>query len=76
MNPSAFNYWLGAMKLAGLATSDAAAARLLGISANAVVRIKQQGSSDGNRTALACSALLHGLEPYGQSPDNGDRHAE
>lgn len=62
MTPSAFLSWLAAMKAASLARSDAAAARLLGVSANAVVAMKQRGTD--RRTALACRALLHQLEPY------------
>jgi hypothetical protein len=63
MTPAAFNEWLAAMKLAGLARSDAACARLLGISANSVVKMKQNGTD--TRTALACRALFHRLEPWG-----------
>jgi hypothetical protein len=50
------------MKLAGLARSDVAAARLLGVSANTMVTRKTTGAS--RETALACRALLDGLEPY------------
>lgn len=62
MSPAAFTAWLAKMKSAGLARSDAAAARLLGVSANTVVEMKQRGAD--LRTALACRALLHRLEPY------------
>lgn len=62
MTPEAFINWLASMKEAGLARSDAAAARLLGISANAVVAMKRKGTD--RRTALACRALLHRLEPW------------
>jgi hypothetical protein len=48
--------------LAGLARSDAAAARLLGVSANTMVTRKTTGAS--KETALACRALLERLEPY------------
>jgi hypothetical protein len=58
----AFTRWLAEMKVAGLARSDAAAARLLGVSANTVVSLKKDGAD--TRTALACRALLHRLEPY------------
>ena len=54
--------WLVAMKAAGLARSDAACARLLGLSANAVAIMKRRGAD--KRTALACRALLHRLEPF------------
>lgn len=62
MTADAFNSWLAEMKSAGLARSDAAAARLLGVSANTVVALKKDGAD--LRTALACRALLHRLEPY------------
>jgi hypothetical protein len=64
MSPDAFNRWLADMKLAGLARSDAAAARLLGVSANSVVNMKARGCDQ--RTALACAALLAGLAAYGE----------
>jgi hypothetical protein len=63
MTPAAFNRWLAEMKLAGIAKSDAACARLLGVSPNTVVAWKQEGTD--LRTALACRALLEGMEPYG-----------
>lgn len=62
MTPEAFTSWLAAMKAAGLARSDAAAGRLLGISANAVVRRKNEGTT--HEVALACRALFHRLEPW------------
>lgn len=62
MTPSSFIAWLAEMKAAGLAASDASAARKLGVSANTVVTLKKQGAD--TRTALACRALLHRLEPY------------
>jgi len=62
MTPTAFTAWLTAMKAAGLARSDAACARLLGVSANTVVEMKQRGAD--LRTALACRALFHRLEPW------------
>ena len=62
MPPEAFNRWLADMKLARLARSDAAAARLLGLSSNSVVKMKARGCD--LRTALACRALLHRLGPY------------
>jgi hypothetical protein len=62
MTPETFTAWLAAMKAAGLARSDAAAARLLGMSANAIVIMKRRGADQ--RTALACRALLHRLEPF------------
>lgn len=62
MTPAAFINWLAQMKDAGLARSDAAAGRLLGISANAVVGMKRRGTD--YRTALACRAVAHRLEPW------------
>lgn len=62
MGPETFVQWLGDMKSAGLARSDAECARLLGISANSVVALKRKGAD--TRTALACRALLHRLAPY------------
>lgn len=62
MTAVSFQLWLDDMKLANLARSDAAAARLLGVSANSVVKMKRNGAD--LRTALACRALLHRLEPY------------
>lgn len=62
MTAEAFAQWLAEMKEAGLARSDAAASRLLGVSANTVLEMKQRGADV--RTALACRALLHRLQPY------------
>lgn len=62
MSPAAFCHWLAAMKAAGLASSDAAAGRLLGVSADTIVRRKTAGASV--EVALACRALLHRMEPY------------
>ncbi len=62
MNAEQFTRWLAEMKAAGLARSDAKCAEALGVSANAVVAMKRQGAD--LRTALACRALLHRLEPY------------
>lgn len=62
MTPEQFTNWLADMKSAGLARSDAECARLLGISPNSVVAMKRNGAD--LRTALACRALLHRMEPY------------
>lgn len=62
MSAEAFVRWLAEMKSAGLARSDAECGRLLGISADTVVRLKSAGAD--RRTALACRALLHRMEPY------------
>lgn len=62
MTAEQFARWLADMKSAGLARSDAQCAKLLGISPNSVVAMKRNGAD--TRTALACRALLHRLEPY------------
>lgn len=64
MTPDAFINWLASMKEAGLARSGAAAARLLGVAANSVVAMKKRGTD--HRTALACRALFHRLEPWSE----------
>lgn len=64
MTATQFTGWLAAMKEAHpvWARSDAACARLLGVSANTVSEMKQRGAD--LRTALACRALFHRLEPW------------
>ncbi len=62
MTPVSFTNWLAEMKSAGLATTDAASAKLLGIHPNSVVAMKRNGAD--LRTGLACRAVLHRLEPY------------
>ena len=66
MTPAQFTAWLAAMKAAGFARSDAAAGRLLGKSADTVVRMKSAGAD--RTVALACAALLAGLPPWGETP--------
>lgn len=63
MSAEHFLEWIEEMKAAALARSDAECARLLDISANALVAMKKRGAD--RRTALACRALLHRMEPYG-----------
>jgi len=65
MTAEAFNRWLSEMRSSGLARSDAECARLLGVSANAVVGMKKKGAD--HRTDLACRALLHRMKPYGEA---------
>lgn len=62
MSPDDFKAWLYEMKAKGIARSDAKCAALLGITANAVSAMKQRGAD--RRTALACRALAHLMEPY------------
>ena len=57
-----FTNWLAAMKAASLAKSDADCARLLQVHVNSIVLMKRQGAD--HRTALACRALFHRLEPW------------
>ena len=64
MTAASFRNWLAAMKTAGLARSDAECARLLGVSANGLLGMKEKGSNQ--RTALACRALYHRLEPWAE----------
>lgn len=66
MTAAQFNAWLAAMKTAGLARSDAECARLLGVSKVTVGTMRRTGviGSASRRTALACRALLHRLEPW------------
>lgn len=62
MSAPAFVRWLAAMKEAELCTSDAHAGRLLGVSPNTIVTMKREGAD--LRTALACRALFHRMEPW------------
>jgi len=62
MTPETFTRWLADMKSAGLARSDAECGRLLGVTANTILAFKKDGAD--LRTALACTALLHRMEPY------------
>lgn len=63
MTADQFTGWLASMREAGLARSDAAAGRLLGITADTIVKYKREGTD--LRTALACRALYMGLAPWG-----------
>jgi len=67
MTGTEFTAWLAEMKSAGLARSDAECARLLGVSKISVMTWKRNGTD--KRTALACRALLHRLEPYGKTAE-------
>lgn len=62
MPPEAFLRWQDEMKDPPFFADDAQCAKLLGISPNSVVAMKRNGAD--TRTALACRALLHRLEPY------------
>lgn len=58
----AFCAWLAEMQKPPFCLNEIECARLLGISANSVVKMKRNGAD--TRTALACRALLHRLEPW------------
>jgi len=62
MSGEQFVQWLAEMKSANLARSDAECGRLLDLSTDTIWRMKEKGCD--RRTALACRALLHRLEPY------------
>ena len=64
MTPAAFTAWLAAMKAAGLARSDAHCGRLLGKSADTVVRMKRDGAD--KTVLLACRALMQRLHEFRQ----------
>lgn len=63
MSAEDFNEWLAVMKKNGIAKTDAQCAQLLGITANGLLKRKKQGA--GRETALACAALLNGINPFG-----------
>lgn len=65
MTPEAFTDWLETMKAAGKITSDAHAARELGVHPNSIVRLKLLGAD--RRTSLACTALWHDILPWGET---------
>lgn len=62
MDGETFTRWLAEMQSVGLSRSDAAAGRMLGLSTDTIWRMKSAGCD--RRTALACRALLHRMEPY------------
>jgi hypothetical protein len=64
MDSKRFIAWLLEMKESGLARSDAAAGRMLGVHANTIARYKRHGADTA--TALACRALIHRMKPYGE----------
>lgn len=71
MTPETFNAWLAAMKAAGRADTDADCAVALDVSRNTIVTLKRNGAD--RRTALACAALLAGLEAYHEVPPRMDQ---
>lgn len=62
IKPTTFVAWLTDMAVSGIARSDAECARLLGVTPNTMLKLKRDGAD--RRTALACRALLHRMEPY------------
>ena len=62
MTGEQFCGWLEEMRRRFRAGSDAQAARLLGVDKGTVLRWKREGCD--RRTALACQALVHWMEPY------------
>ena len=62
MTPEEFQKWLDEMRETRMGTTDSACARLLGITRQMIYHYKKNGCDV--RTALACRALIHRLEPY------------
>lgn len=62
MTAEQFNRWLDEMKDAGIVRFDIECGKLLGVSANAIVIMKRNGTD--RRTALACAALLRKIPAY------------
>lgn len=62
MTPADVAAWIADMKEKRIATTDAECARLLGMHPNSIASMKQRGAD--RRTALACRALAHLMEPY------------
>lgn len=62
MTPEDFTHWLAAMKAAGLGRTIGGCAKHLDVSPDTMTRLRQCGTD--RRTALACAAILQGVEPY------------
>lgn len=62
MSPSQFVAWIDAMKARYRIRSNAELARALGIGPHTFSRYLHGGAD--KRTALACRALYHNLEPW------------
>lgn len=73
MDKDTVNNWIAEMQERKLARSNAACARALGISSQAMYRARQEGFTGhtSERTALACAALLLGIKPYPQPQYGG-----
>ncbi len=59
MTGEEFTNWIAEMKSSGRASTDIECGRLIGKSADTVVRMKQKGASI--TVALACAAVINGL---------------
>lgn len=62
MSGDAFAVWLNRMRETGRSRRDADSARALGVAPNTLVTWK--GTGVDRRTALACAALLEGIDPF------------
>ena len=62
MTSTEFKAWLAEMKKADLAGSDAAAARLLGVSTTAIGRMKADGTD--RRTACVCRMFMQTVDHH------------
>jgi hypothetical protein len=67
ISPEDFSRWLADLKAAGIAATAREAAPLLAVSENTMSTMRRKGVSGDatHRTALAMSAVLAGLKPYG-----------
>lgn len=68
MTPADFATFIAALSRGGWRTTDQDVADLLGVSRRAVTDMKRDGvkGHTARRTALACAAILAGLEPFGE----------
>ena len=62
MTSAEFKIWLAAMKKADLARSDAAAARLLGVSIKAIGHMKTSGTD--RKTGRVCHVFMQTTEHH------------
>lgn len=65
MTADQFKAWLAEMKSTGIAATDTACAKALGLHVNTMLLMKDRGAD--KRTALACAALLRRILPYGEA---------
>jgi hypothetical protein len=63
LSAEAFCQWLTIVQDLGKASSQREAAELLGVDPMTIVDMKRKGAD--RRTAYACQAILHDLEPFG-----------